>query len=410
MSNEPTVKRLLAQSPAAATAPADAANSDAEKMLAAFDRMETAIRGGPDAIERMRADLGEMAKVIAQIRLAVDAELDCDLGALLRDLETRTERLMELVGPPPETVEATPVPAPQARPADEQALLDALGVNDEPGPDRVPTVSGVVSQLGRAPDADAENAAEIGQAASGSGQTTTVAMLEAMVEELAASMPAAPPQSEAAETKPAEISASRDPTVPGVELLSSFARMTAMPFLPPEVGTAVIFEAKAKPEPTVAEAALPDPAPAAAAEPPAYSEPILIMPPLDPTEHVTESEPTVETWQPIETPAQADAVPGDVDLDALLFEPPAESEPDPAAFLLEPAPWPTHAPPAPTAEPASESEPEPTTDAQTSWAVELPSPASVSAPERPVFFTGTAQDPLAPLKAMSDEEKIALFE
>ena len=409
MSNEPTVRRLLAQSPAADTTPADAANSDAEKKLAAFGRMQTALHGGPDAIERMRAELGEMAKVVAQIRLAVDAELDCDLGALLRDLETRTERLMEFVSPPPEAVEAVAASAavePPARPFDEQAFLDALGVNDEPEPERVPTVSGVVSNLGRAPDVEAANATD--QAAGGNQQTTTVAMLEAMVEELAAAMPAAPPRSEAAETKPAEASASRDPMGPDVDLLASLARMKAMPFLPPEVGTAVIFEAKAKPESKVAEATPPDPAPVAASEPPACSEPILIMLPLDPIETVTESEPTVETSQPLETPAQADAVPGDVDLDALLFEPPAEPEPDPAAFLLEPAPWPTHAPPAQTAEPASESEP--TTDPQDSWTLELPSPASISPPERPVFLTGTGHDPLAPLKAMSDEEKIALFE
>ena len=396
MSNEPTFKRLLAQSSAAPAASADAANSDAEKMLAAFERMETALHGGPDAIERMRVDLGEMAKVIAQIRLAVDAELDCDLGALLQDLETRTERLMELVSPAPATGESTLVEEPPARPVDEQAFLDALGVNDDPEPDRVPTVSDVVSQLGRAPDADAGNTTDIDQAASGRERTTSVAMLEAMVEELAASMPATPPQSEATETKPAEASAPRDPMMPDVELLSSFARMTAMPFLPPEVGTAVIFEAKAKPETTkpettVAEAAAPDPAPAAAAEPPAFSEPILIMPPIDPIEAAT---------------TQADAIPSDVDLDALLFEPPPESEPDPAAFLLEPAPWPTHAAPDPAAEPMPES----TTDPQASWAIELPSPASVSAPERPMFLTSTAPDPLAPLKAMSDEEKIALFE
>ncbi len=403
MSNEPTVKRLLAQSPAA---PADAANSDAEKMLAAFDRMKAALHGGPDGIERLRAELGEMANVIAQIRLAVDAELDCDLGALLRDLETRTERLIELISPPPEAVEATPVPEPPARPFDEQAFLDALGVDDEPDPDRVPTVSNVVSQLGRAPDAEAEKAADIDQATSGSEQTTTVAMLKAMVEELAASMPATPPQPEAAETQPA---ASSDPTVPDVELLASLARMKAMPFLPPEVGTAVIFGAKAKPQLTVTEATAPDPAPAAAAEPPAFSEPILIMPPLDPIEDDTESEPTLEASPPAETPPEAEAAPTDVDLDALLFEPPPEPEPDPAAFLLEPAPWPTQAPPAQTAEPALESEPEPTTS-QTSWAVELPSPASVAAPERPRLPTGAAPDPLAPLKAMSDEEKIALFE
>jgi hypothetical protein len=429
MSNEPTVKRLLAQSPAA---PADAANSDAGKMLAALGRMATALHGGPDAIERLRAELGGMADVVAQLRLAMDAELDCDLGALLRDLEARTGRLIELVTPPTEAPEAAPVPEPQARPDDEQAFLDAMAVDvvtaAHAEPDRVPTVSDVVSNLGRASDVEAGHAT--GQAAGGNEQTTTVAMLEAMVEKLASAMPAAPPQSEV-ERKPAETAAA--PVMPDIELLNSFARMTAMPYLPPEVGTAVIFEAKAKPETTkpetttpeatTVEAAPPDPPPTAAAEPQAdhsvVGEPILVMPPLDAVEAETEPEPSLETSPPAETPPEAEAVPletppdaepvpGDVDLDALLFEPPAEPEPDPAAFLLEPAPWPTHAAPAQTAEPSPEPEPEP--EPPTSWAVELPSPASVAAAERPVFLAGTGQDPLAPLKAMSAEEKIALFE
>ena len=38
--------------------------------------------------------------------------------------------------------------------------------------------------------------------------------------------------------------------MPEVELLSSFARMETMPFLPPEVGTAVIFKSRVKSDTT----------------------------------------------------------------------------------------------------------------------------------------------------------------
>ena len=58
-------------------------------------------------------------------------------------------------------------------------------------PDRVPTVSSVFSKLGLAHDTGVEAEA---------GQATTVAMLESMVEELAASMPARPRRAKAAST------------------------------------------------------------------------------------------------------------------------------------------------------------------------------------------------------------------
>jgi hypothetical protein len=67
-----------------------------------------------------------------------------------------------------------------------------------------------------------------------------------------------------------------------------------------------------------------------------------------------------------------------------LFGP--EPEPDPAAFLLDPTPRP--AVPEPTAAPEASVEP-------------------ASAPPPPA--ENVTYDPLAPLKAMSDAEKIALF-
>jgi hypothetical protein len=245
-------------------------------------------------------------------------------------------------------------------------------------------------------------------------------MLEAMVEELAASMPAAPPPETAApdarppapEPTPAtDAAAADDPVMPEVDLLSNFARVAETPYLPAEVGTAVIFEPRARPEAV------------APGEPPA------------------------------ETGAEAD----DSELDALLFEPLPEAEADPAAFLLEPSPSPAQVPPAPSPEPmrvASEiwaaqapepsvAEPpppvaEPPAEPQTAWSIDLPPlavtrqadepqspwrdeppspanvdlspPAAAAAQARTALPAGAAPDPFAPLKSMSDEEKIALFE
>ena len=351
MSNEPTFKRLLAQP--AATGPA--AEVSTERMLAAIELMESAIRSEPETIARLRAELGEMANAIAEIKSAVDAarQRATHIDALLQSLEDRTRRLIALVNPPADVADAgTSVATPPPRPADEQAFLDALGTAAGTGaapqtkPDRVPTVSDVVSQLGGVSD-EKPPASE--------SEGTSVAMLEAMVERLAAAMPAAPPpaadaplpdpeppapedalletalpeavvpESASAElastegawsepTAETQAAAPAEAVMPEVELLSNFARMEAVPYLPPEVGTAVIFAAKAKPEPSVDE------------------EEAFAAPEPD---GERSAEPTRES--------------GDLDLDALLFEAGQEADPDPAAPLLEPTHWPEHAEPAPAA-------------------------------------------------------------
>jgi hypothetical protein len=74
-----------------------------------------------------------------------------------------------------------------------------------------------------------------------------------------------------------------------------------------------------------------------------------------------------------------------LDLDGFLFESqPEEPEAGPADFLLEPA---TPLPPAPSF-------------------IRAPEPPAPSEPKPSLPVT---EDPLAPLKAMSEEEKIALF-
>ena len=448
MSNEPMLQRVTAQSPAAEP------RSDAEKMQAALLRMKAAARQ-PEAIERLRAELDEMREVIANVRAALLS--DSDPSALLDDLDARTERAMAAViggtlpaarpaaaRPVEEPAAATPAeessraeelspaqnfsPAeafspgdePPALPLDEQALLDAL--RDDPAAetaqappqaetapqaesDRVPTVSEVFSQLGL-PHADGPGAQSDSTSAGG---TTTVAMLELMVEELTAAMPARPAPEEIAETTSlpepepvpetiaftpdepitmTEVSASPEPVavteasapqeptstaeqepvstaetaapfeskMPEVELLSSFARMETMPFLPPEVGTAVIFESRVKSD-TTAEglSAQHDDPPAATSvepQPAALPEPKVIMPPVDlfePSEPETSPQPDT----PPEQTLQASAAPpapepsagppppepvAELDLHVLLFETQFEAD-DPAATLLEPA-WP----------------------------------------------------------------------
>ena len=145
-------------------------------------------------IGRLRAELGEMANAIAQIRSAVDAarQRATDIDTLLQSLEDRTRRMSVLVGPPA----AWLTPALPCNATGTSGRRAGLPRCDERGrsrrdrggaadrPDRVPTVSrrGVAAwrcqRRGHRPRAKAK--------------LTSVAMLEAMVEQLAAAMPAAP--------------------------------------------------------------------------------------------------------------------------------------------------------------------------------------------------------------------------
>ncbi len=537
MSNEPMLQRFAAHSPAAEP------RSDAETMQAALLRMKAAARQ-PEAIERLRAELDEMREVIANVRAALLS--DSDPSALLDDLDARTGRVMAAViggtlpaarpaaAPPAEEPEAatpaeessraeelspaqnfspaeafSPGDEPPTLPSDEQTLLDAL--RDDPAAetaqapqaeaapqaesDHVPTVSEVFSQLGL-PHADGPGAQSDSTPAGG---TTTVAMLELMVEELTAAMPARPAPEEIAETtslpepEPAEAaatpnavvsepepiaaaeappspepvpetiaftpdepitmtevsafpepvavteaSAPQEPTstaeqdpvltaetaapfeskMPEVELLASFARMETMPFLPPEVGTAVIFESRVKSD-TTAEglSAQQDDPPAATSvepQPAALPEPKVIMPPVDlfePSEPETSPQPDTPPEQTLQASAAPAPEPSagppppepvaELDLHVLLFETQFEAD-DPAATLLEPA-WPAQDWPAQDW-PAQDW---PAQDAGSAAPASAPAAAAQPAAQQP---QDKPADPLGPLKAMSDEEKIALFE
>jgi hypothetical protein len=397
MSNGPMSSRLLAQpSPAGAAAEP---RSDAQRIAAALERIEAAIRREPATIAELRADLAEVVETVAALRAAVDAagQRYTAVGALVQDLERRMLRMTLLLGPARDAGEAlSSGTQPQGRPADEQAFLDAMGAGTPHAEtDRVPTVSEVVSQLGRSGDAAA---AKPEQAA---GSATAVAMLEAMVEELAAAIPETRPAAGAADDGGAEDGAAAPPP--------DFMQLDEMPYFPAELGTAVIFDARPEPD-----APVPQPEPARAAEP------------------------DVE-------PGETEEVTADSDLDALLFEP-SHVENDPAAFLLDASPADARQPATPQ-EGAAPSQavtkapeasiggheppidpPEPPAawdidlpmpanarrqgEPQAAWHVEPPAPATAPAvlPHRPGIAAAAAPDPLAALNSMSDEEKIALFE
>lgn len=171
------------------------------------------------------------------------------------------------------------------------------------------------------------------------------------------------------------------------DLLASYQQMEARPIPPPDEGTAVIFAPRAEPvagpiEPVDTSNVAIEPQPAAEAAPAvelAPSAEIVEAPAAAVTPPpAAEAPPPAAETPPIEqTVAEAMLTDPDFDPSDLLFGP--DPEPDPAAFLLEPEP------------------PQTTAPAQPNTAVELPPPAE------------PARDPLAPLKAMSEAERIAIF-
>src|SRR5262249_3043052 len=150
---------------------------------------EAVVRGERAAFDRLRADLDDMANTVALARSALatfaikpDGAPDGkggDVNALLQTIEDRVKAMVAFIGnagtaaaePPPAATGKLALELPPAAPAAE--------------PDRVPTVSDVVTQLGR----DVETPA----AETSAESAPSVAALQSMVEALAASMPEAAP-------------------------------------------------------------------------------------------------------------------------------------------------------------------------------------------------------------------------
>jgi hypothetical protein len=466
VSFESTKDQLAAEPPARADI-----SEDTALVLAAVIRMEAALRDERATLGRMRTALGEMADAIARTKARAANAEPPDTGALLDEFEHLVDAMIEIAGGAPAAFAAPPPSAtPSVQESDEQTPTAQAAVADEPGVgqpdspdpgwpeldtgsglepeiiavipaaaapaglpetvaehDRVPTVSGVVLGLDPARDAPFDPSQPADATSDGA---PTVAMLKALVEALNASVPESTPEAaevahssiegepepeptvtpepesmEASEphttvsdqtallgpasryreiiatpdTEPAPhvaaamIVEAANPESPAVEpvrefealqdmpaalpgdvvlhetnLLASFELIEARPLPPLDIGTAVIFPPR--PEPTVVTVAAAAPEPVAPAP-----QPATVAPPAPPA--------AVEDF---------------------LFGP--EPEPDPAAFLLDQSPRP--AVPEPDALPEAVAEP----------ASAAPPPAE-----------NVPYDPLAPLKAMSDAEKIALF-
>jgi hypothetical protein len=179
-----------------------------------------------------------------------------------------------------------------------------------------------------------------------------------------------------------------DAAVQETALLASLEQMEVRPIPPPDEGTAVIFtpETVAPEQPVT-----PEPEPADAPQP--DIEPALIA--------QAEVPPAIESTAAAAPDAAPTATDAEFDTADFLFG--AEPEPDPAAFLLDPAPqpalWTKTAVLPPQPEFVSPSEPA----AETAKAAP---PAVVDPPMPP---PERAHDPLHALRAMSENERLALF-
>ena len=363
--------------------PADV-GANAALILAALGRIEAVVRDERAAMASLRTSLGEMALAIARAKAVADSE---NAAAMLDEFEHRVDAMIEIAGGAPTSQQAAE-------------------------PDQVPTVSDVVLRLGPADTAPEPAVADAAPSAdTGGDKGPTVAMLTAMVQALSASIqtpepkaevaPPAPPAAEFTpwpveaeataitepESEPEPVAEATPASLPGETLaqestlLASFEQMEIRPFPPPEEGTAVIFTSPAPAAP--AEAAAPE---VVAVEPEAAAP-------------------------PSEVPVEAKSVEAYFDPTDFLFGP--EPEPDPAAFLLDPAPpQRTQKAVLPQAEFVSVS-----TSTEPPKAEPLePAPPKAEAPqaetaeaEQPDEPAPEPHDPLHALKAMSPNEKLAIF-
>jgi hypothetical protein len=230
--------------------------------------MEATIRNDRAAFLRLRAEAQAMVKAIADARAALQAWAikpdaapggkAAELAALLLDLESRLNAMQFLM----------------------DFVCDGGADASAHEIDHVPTVSDVVSRLGRGGETAAEDRAL--QPRPGADQVPSVSMLGALVEALAATVVPREPEPVAStiDTAPQATAGSLEPlppaamemsmearkpaagietvqpppsetavpmTVPKEDLLDSFARMEAVPIPAPDIGTAVIFASRTEP-------------------------------------------------------------------------------------------------------------------------------------------------------------------
>jgi hypothetical protein len=333
------------------------------------------------------------------------------------------------------------------------AMVEALSASIQtPGPEPEADVAALASQASEPPTEALELAPEL-----------TAAPLE--TEATATTTPEAEPVAQAEAEPVAEAEPSSPPgeaLAQEITLLASFEQMEARPFPPPEVGTAVIFTSRfepvAAPEPeSPTEHGLASPAPSEPDAPPdpdatagpdataepdqiamtesaefqPLAEPVAETPPepvpaaapepaamadvaaVATTAELATAEPEAMA-PPAEASAQLQSAEAEFDPTDFLFGP--EPEPDPAAFLLDPAPPPRTQkavlpqaefvavppePPHPEEQDAAEQSTEPSK-------AEEPQ-AAIAENDQAVQPTPEPHDPLHALKAMSPNERLAIF-
>jgi hypothetical protein len=249
MSNEPMPSEPTGEPATGQTQPQASGRSiDAELVRAAVDRMEAAIGRERSTLDRLRAELAALAEMIAEAKIAVhrravkpDAAAALDVTALLDELEHRVDAMLELGG----------------HSRKQPMILDEPSSAE---PDRVPTVSGVVSRLGRGGDEPIEETAQLA-AEAGERDTSSASMLEAMVLALSALDVVNQPTGQASAAEAAERPAampSAKPILPENELLTAVARSEGLPPPAPAAVPAPLPEPP-KPHDKPPAAARPDP-------------------------------------------------------------------------------------------------------------------------------------------------------
>jgi len=251
MSNEPKLSELLSE-PAPGDPPRTSGRSvDAELVLAAIDRMEAAMRSERVTLDCLHAELAAMAKAIAQAKIAVqpgavkpgaaDGSAALDVAALLDELQHRVDVMLEIGGrfsrgraPADDQV----VAAPPGRDTPEEIVEPPPAVDKllpQPDVEGVPTVSGVVSQLGRTGGEPAGDTSSSGDDA-GRNAPPSAAILEAMVLALSALDAVGDGETETPAAAPTAAPAAAPAVTAAAEpFANGFARASE------ETGTAVSF-------------------------------------------------------------------------------------------------------------------------------------------------------------------------
>jgi hypothetical protein len=354
-------------------------SAEAAQVIAAIDRMQAVLRNERATLARLREALLATARTVADAKAALDQP--AEFAELFDVLQHRFDALVKLTSG---EIAALSEPQPPGASRSEARAEPA---------DAVPTVSRVVSRLGRGETTPVEDAEE------------AVARLKGMVEALRAEFP---PET----AWPAEEAAGRRAS-PERALIESAVQLQALPILPAEVGSAVIFARAEASPPAPSTTAEPRAAPAAASEPVAPEamteepEPVLELDAsavVEPGSAGTEPPPADAEQAPVYSDRDLSAFlfGPDPPVERLAFQPPPSPPSPPAVDLMQPAAKPAEMPSAPehaTGAPAATSPPEPMPPA----APPPSGPAPASSESEPL------RDPLAPLNAMTAEARLALF-